>query len=546
MDTLSDEEIDSLANGGDQAPAAAEPRTPSSDHPDELSDEEMAHLEAKQPADDKDMGWGEYLGRGATGAVPYVAGAGGAALGTGLGLPGQIGGGALGYAGGKEAEQLLNHYLFGDENKPKSNMDKLKEVAGNTGEGALQEMGGMGVGKAMEKAAPYLGSMAEKFAVKHLRPTPQVARALGPDRLKDIGREALDSGAIQPFGRAEGTAARLSDRMDESGSLINDLVNDSKGEVNPVDIANRFENEVIGPLRKTSGNEALISRLEGQKQSFLEKYAPGHVPGGRDPSLPTTVTRKQQFVPQEPTTDFSKGMMQVGEKRTPRTHVEMVERTVPNKNAGITPGTEQEMRLFHDGEDVKPVMGYQTPEPSGPFSPMKKTVENRIEANPAPKKMSAAQVEAQKRVEDDRVNWLADPKLNSKAQMGWAGVLRDEGEKAVDNEAFPAAKRAYGNQALAKSMAERTSALTDGGTGLFGHMADLGVNLEALKLLANGNPAGVAMSTARMLTKGRTSSTLAKGFDTAAKTLNADTAQRMGSLVSKPVWHRMLQKEKQP
>lgn len=92
------------------------------------------------------MGWGEYLGRGATGALPVVGMASGAALGSAAAGPiGAVPAGAAGYAGGKEAEGILNHYLFNDEIPDTNPLRQAARVASNAGEGALYEMGGQGL-----------------------------------------------------------------------------------------------------------------------------------------------------------------------------------------------------------------------------------------------------------------------------------------------------------------------------------------------------------------------------------------------------------------
>jgi len=119
-----------------------------------ISDEEMLKLE--QPEEESIL---KQVARGVISAVPAVGAlAGGAFAGAGtLGL-GSVAGGALGYAGGKEVEGLLNKYLLDEEGPSTAPIDQLGRVAGNIAEGATYEMGGQILGKGIEKAAPYVTS----------------------------------------------------------------------------------------------------------------------------------------------------------------------------------------------------------------------------------------------------------------------------------------------------------------------------------------------------------------------------------------------------
>jgi hypothetical protein len=417
----------------DEDVAKHEGRTPAEASPDFIPDD-AAGSTAHPPAT-KEMGWGEYLGRGTAGALPIAMGIGGGAIGALRGgYPGAVGGGALSYAGGAEIRDLLNAYVYGDKNPSTKHLDQLKRVLGNMRDGAEQEMGGAIGGNLLSRALSKLPSIAEGFTIRHLRPTPNTARVLGKDKMHDVAREVLDSGAMKFGGKADQTLENVGDLKDAAGNVIGDQINASKATVDPVAIANQFDKEVIAPLRETSGNESIIKHLEGQKQSFLDKYAP---------ELKAN---------------------------------EMLEKY----------GAKGELK---------------------------------------PKPMTAAQIEAQKRMEQDRVNYnAAEPKLNQKAQMDWATLLKNEGEKAVDNPAFPAAKRSFGNLAAAEGMLGRTSALTDSGNGLLGHLADMGISLEALRQLATGNPIGLGMLGVRALTKGRVASAAGKGIDSLSKVLPKTSA----------------------
>lgn len=271
-----------------------------------ISDDDMAKLEASSAPkgfiSDSDMekheaqapqGWGEYVGRGVTGALPVIGGAGGGMLGSSAGPVGALGGAGLGYAGGKEAERLANGFFFGDKLPEESALDATKRVGTNVAEGAAAEAGGQALGKvagsAIDTVSPYtrqvsdwisnkLGRGAENIAVRHMQPTAAQAYELGPEKLREVGREALDSGSIQ-FGRkVDTTANNLADARDAAGAVKGAIVENSDATIDPRAVADRFGREVIDPLRGTAANQHLIEGsmhspgLENTKDAFLRHY----------------------------------------------------------------------------------------------------------------------------------------------------------------------------------------------------------------------------------------------------------------------------------
>lgn len=299
-----------------------------------------------------------------------------------------------------------------------SEADSVAGAAGDTLKGAA--LGGI-IHPAIEGVvAPAIsrlvsGRTAEDLAVRHLRPTPQLARALGPERLREVGREALDSGAIGFGQKAESTAANLADLSEASGAVKGDIVNNSSSKIDPFQVAENFDKRVIEPLRGTAENQELVAQLEAKKDAFLRQYHP-------------------------------------------------------------------------------------TPE-----------------SVPVP----ASQIEAEKMAVQNNINYKTDPTSKTDAMRGWGSVLKNSVEEAVNDPAFEASKRAFGNLRAGQEMAERTAGLSGGGTGLMGHITDVGVGTEALHLLANGNPAGLALGGARALTRGRLSSSLAVGADKLSKGLQS-------------------------
>lgn len=109
----------------------------------------------------KKMGWGEKIGRTATSALPYAGLLGGGLIATpGTAGLGTVPGAALGYGMGKEAEDLINSYAFGDELKRGGLIDEVKRVGKNVLEGATNEMGAQSISAAL----PIAGNAVEKMA----------------------------------------------------------------------------------------------------------------------------------------------------------------------------------------------------------------------------------------------------------------------------------------------------------------------------------------------------------------------------------------------
>lgn len=95
---------------------------------------------------------------GITNAIPYVAGAGGAALGSTVGPAGTVGGAGLGYAAGSKAKDIINDLL--DEGsasikKPtlQGTAEAFKSVPGDVATGAENEMAGQIIGAGAKAAA---------------------------------------------------------------------------------------------------------------------------------------------------------------------------------------------------------------------------------------------------------------------------------------------------------------------------------------------------------------------------------------------------------
>lgn len=159
-----------------------------------------------------------------------------------------------------------------------SEADNVADMGMDAAKGAGYAAAAGVVGNVASRAIPNAietGKYATKKAVEHLRPTPMVARVMGPERLAAVGQEALDSGAIQAGAKAGDTAGRLADIRQKVGAEIGQYIDEAgqKGvQINPAQVAERFENEVIKPLRGQSANRDIVAKLEKQKSEFLDHY----------------------------------------------------------------------------------------------------------------------------------------------------------------------------------------------------------------------------------------------------------------------------------
>lgn len=228
-----------------------------------------------------EMGWGEYLGRGAIDAVPVATGLLGGTVSAPLGPVAAVGGGALGYAGGKELQGLLKHYAFGDELPSSTPMDQATRVAGNLKEGVEQEVTGMGIGAGLgllgKAATGGVRSLIPKSAPRAVTPAkglmteaaPEVAsglRAATPEEFV-LARDKGTRGAwLTPYAPDEIKAKGFKTFMADEG-VGYALTPDG-------DLVNVFNNST----RKGAGQDAVVHAIsQGAKtldalDGFLPDY----------------------------------------------------------------------------------------------------------------------------------------------------------------------------------------------------------------------------------------------------------------------------------
>lgn len=127
--------------------------------------------------------------------------------------------------------------------------------------------------KALETAAAPARKAAELFTKSHLNPTQAAKETIGIKAIGEAADEASRAGAIKFGASQKSTAKRLSDLVDETGAVKADAINASKGKIDPAVVAERFDKDIIEPLRAAPvENENLIRQLENKKQKFIDQY----------------------------------------------------------------------------------------------------------------------------------------------------------------------------------------------------------------------------------------------------------------------------------
>lgn len=156
---------------------------------------------------------------------------------------------------------------------PLTGLSGLKKLA--EGGGALSKIsnGLRRLANPLQTSEDALRSGAIKATEAHLRPTPGIKRIKGPENMADIAAETLDSGSMKAGTKASGTSERLSNLKEESGKVMGDYIDEAKGQIHPQEIADKFDAQVIEPLRGTDANKPLVESLEKTKQGFLDQYA---------------------------------------------------------------------------------------------------------------------------------------------------------------------------------------------------------------------------------------------------------------------------------
>lgn len=143
----------------------------------ELPDDDLYLLQDQisksQPQNVPEQSTGEKIGRGVLATIPAVTGLAGGLIGSGLGPAGSVGGASLGYAGGRQIENLLKAGIFGE--RPQSRGELYGGMAQDIVTGAGAEVGGQVVAKGLGALGKGVGRAGEgiKKAYEYTKATPK-------------------------------------------------------------------------------------------------------------------------------------------------------------------------------------------------------------------------------------------------------------------------------------------------------------------------------------------------------------------------------------
>ena len=392
--------------------------------------------------------------------------------------------------------------------------DELGDIA--------SEAVGTGLAESGIRAVPW-GKIANSQILKHIRPTPSVARVTGKEKLDQIAEELKNRGLVKLGANADDTLSRVQGELEQLGKIKGGIVSESKTKLNPVQVAKRFDDEVISPLRGNSELLDEVKLLERKRDDFLRTYAPGYSQGGRAPGSPTVITRKSVFKENDPMiaekfTGLEQSapignIKQIGTKQGKLIGFEKTE--VPNRTYRtdfLPNGDKVERTIVGNPSSVtnpvfeeNPVNAYLMGKGKTPQKLAKEIVEKRMEGVPT-YEMTPTQIESLKTAAQNDINYLSNTGNTIGAKKAAANFYKRIGEEAIPDPNFVPVKKSLENLYAAEGMLDRTASLTNG--GLVHSLGDMGVSGLALKGLMEGNAAGVPLVAARGLTKGRVASSL--------------------------------------
>lgn len=238
-----------------------------------------------EPKKQKEQSTGEQFARTAIDTVLPVAGAiGGAAIAT----PGSVGlatipAGALGYAGGKQAARILKHHIFGDPYEETEAVGLVKQTGADLLEGVATEAGGIVLGKGVQAAAPYVSKMAKPVGEKIMSAADSMAaraigaeratvKKLGNEKVKEVGRYALDNDLLKPFSNTEDIVSANQSAKARGGAMMEDVYSKidkaNQSTFNPLDVAAKVDQQ-IGGFYRSPINRAETNQLENTLESML-------------------------------------------------------------------------------------------------------------------------------------------------------------------------------------------------------------------------------------------------------------------------------------
>lgn len=215
--------------------------------------------------------------------LPTLGATAGGLVGGFLGnIPGGLAGAGAGGYLGKATQNIYNSYRH-PEKAPQNNLDIIKQPleAGleGTSDQALGDVGGALIGKLLPYASKLTGplgkklkEMAEKLAARSLGAERGTIKKLGPEKVLESGRYALDNDIIKPFSNAEDLIAANKGVQEQAGQRMGNVYSqiDKHGgsTFNPTNVAADVENQ-LGNFWRSPINKGITSQFDDTLESIM-------------------------------------------------------------------------------------------------------------------------------------------------------------------------------------------------------------------------------------------------------------------------------------
>jgi len=232
---------------------------------------------------DKSPGIIEQMAKSTVDELPVIGGVIGGAIGTPLdavtGPAGTMIGAGIGGYLGSAAKNMINNYVD-PEKAPQNLTDTISEpIKEGLKQASLQGVGEIAapvvsraVGGVSKKAADYFEKVAEMRAARALGLERGTFKKLGEDKVRSIGKYALDEGVVTPLSSTEKMADRNEALMNKGGKMMEEAYKavDDQGAstFNPLEVATKID-EKIGNFWRSPLNKSETSQLENTLESVL-------------------------------------------------------------------------------------------------------------------------------------------------------------------------------------------------------------------------------------------------------------------------------------
>lgn len=249
-------------------------------------DESRSAYSRAKEANPKSFTTGEVGGTIGTAFIPGLGAANGAKIATIAGKAAIQG--AIQGAGSSDEENLV------EVARDSARGAVLGAAAGAAGGAIAKGVSALskgGIKKATDSASKKLSDFAEMRAANALGATKRSLNKQGLERIKSLGREALDEGVVSPLATTEKMIDRSKLLQDRGAKAMNEVYSaiDDKGAstFNPLNVASKVD-EKLSPEFRTPINKGEVTQLENTLESILQR-------GDKDISLKSAQSLKEEI-----------------------------------------------------------------------------------------------------------------------------------------------------------------------------------------------------------------------------------------------------------